>query len=39
MLCNFSNSIRDAKEDIKNGKTRVLTSKEHFEELDSAIRD
>jgi len=37
--CEIEKALRDAQEDIKNGKSRILTSKEHFEELDNAIQD
>jgi PHD/YefM family antitoxin component YafN of YafNO toxin-antitoxin module len=37
--CELEKALRDAQEDITNGRSRVLSSKKHFEELDNALRD
>ena len=37
--CELEKALRDAKEDIANGRSRVLSSEEHFKELDSALRN
>ncbi|RUM71335.1 MAG: prevent-host-death protein [Sulfurovum sp.] len=37
--CELEKALRDAQEDIANGHSRVLSSKEHFKELDRALRD
>ncbi len=37
--CELEKALRDTKEDLKNGRSRVLTSAQHFEELDNALRD
>ena len=37
--CELEKALRDAKDDITHGHSRILTSKEHFKELDSALRD
>ena len=37
--CELEKAWRDVQDDIANGRSRVLTAKEHFEELDNALRD
>jgi PHD/YefM family antitoxin component YafN of YafNO toxin-antitoxin module len=37
--CELEKALRDTEEDLKNGRSRVLTSAQHFEELDNALRD
>jgi PHD/YefM family antitoxin component YafN of YafNO toxin-antitoxin module len=37
--CELEKALRDTEEDLKNGRSRVLTSSQHFEELDNALRD
>ena len=37
--CELEKALRDTQEDIENGRSRVLTSEQHFEELDNALRD
>ena len=36
--CELEKALRDTEEDLKNGCSRVLTSAQHFEELDNALR-
>jgi len=37
--CELEKALRDTEEDLKNGRSRVLTSAQHFEELDNALRN
>ena len=37
--CELEKALRDAQEDIANGRSRVLSSEEHFKELDNALRN
>ena len=37
--CELEKALRDAQEDIANGCSRVLSSEEHFKELDNALRN
>jgi len=37
--CELEKALRDTEEDLKNGRSRVLTSAQHFEELENALRD
>ena len=37
--CELEKALRDTQEDLQNGRSRVLTSTQHFEELDNALRD
>ena len=37
--CELEKALRDTEEDLKNGRSRVLTSDQHFEELDNALRN
>jgi len=37
--CELEKALRDAQDDIANGRSRVLSAEEHFKELDSALRD
>jgi len=37
--CELEKALRDVQEDRANGRSRVLTSEEHFKELDDALRD
>ena len=37
--CELEKALRDAQDDIKNGRSRVLSSGEHFKEIDDALRD
>jgi len=37
--CELEKALRDAQDDIANGRSRVLSSEEHFKELDNALRD
>ncbi len=37
--CELEKALRDTQEDIANGNSRVLSSEEHFKELDDALRD
>jgi len=37
--CELEKALQESREDIRMGNSRVLTSKQHFEELDSALRD
>ena len=37
--CELEKALRDTQEDLKNGRSRILTSTQHFEELDNALRD
>ena len=37
--CELEKALRDTQEDLKNGRSQILTSAQHFEELDNALRD
>ena len=37
--CELEKALRDVREDIENGRSRVLSAEEHFKELDDALRD
>ncbi len=37
--CELEKALRDVREDIANGRSRVLSIEEHFKELDNALRD
>ena len=37
--CELEKALRDVREDIENGRSRVLSAKEHFKELDDALRN
>ncbi|HHH50750.1 MAG TPA: prevent-host-death protein [Campylobacterales bacterium] len=37
--CELEKALRDVQDDIANGRSRVLSSEEHFKELDNALRD
>ncbi len=37
--CELEKALRDVREDIANGRSRVLSTEEHFKELDNALRD
>jgi len=37
--CELEKALRDTEEDLKNGRSHVLTSAQHFEALDNALRD
>ena len=37
--CELEKALRDVQEDRKNGRSRVLSSEEHFKELDDALRN
>ena len=37
--CELEKALRDVREDIANGCSRVLSAEEHFKELDNALRD
>jgi len=37
--CELEHAYREVQEDIRNGKSRVLTAEEHFKELDRALQD
>ncbi len=37
--CELEKALRDTEEDLKNGRSHVLTSAQHFEELDNSLRD
>jgi len=37
--CELEKALRDAQDDIANGRSRVLSSQEHFDEIDNALRD
>ena len=37
--CELEKALNDAKNDIKNGKSRVLSAKEHIKELEDELRD
>jgi len=37
--CELEKALRDTEENLKNGRSRVLTSAQHFEELENALRD
>jgi len=37
--CELEKALRDVREDIANGRSRILSAEEHFKELDDALRD
>jgi len=37
--CELEKALRDAQEEIANGRSRVLSSEEHFKELDNALQN
>ena len=37
--CELEKALRDVQEDRANGRSRVLSSEEHFKELDNALRN
>jgi len=37
--CELEKALRDVQEERKNGRSRVLSSEEHFKELDDALRN
>ncbi len=37
--CELEKAVRDVREDIANGRSRILSAEEHFKELDDALRD
>jgi len=37
--CELEKALRDTEEELKNGRSRILTSAQHFEELENALRD
>ena len=36
--CELERALKETKEDIVNGNSRVLSANEHFKELDDALR-
>jgi len=37
--CELETALKESKKERANGKSRILTSEEHFKELDYALRD
>lgn len=37
--CELEKALRDVQEDRANGRSRILSSEEHFKELDDALRN
>ena len=37
--CELEKALRDVQEDRENGRSRILSSEEHFKELDDALRN
>ncbi|CAA6800728.1 MAG: HigA protein (Antitoxin to HigB) [uncultured Sulfurovum sp.] len=37
--CELERALKETKEDIANGNSRVLSANEHFKELDDALRN
>jgi len=37
--CELESALRETREDIANGKSRILSAEEHFQEIDDALRN